>query len=382
MKIDEFSIKVNDLISKNKFKDAIKLMRELLQESPQLNEVLAQSGRFQELERQERLGIVDYQNANIEKNKIRYALLGLIEDIRENIEGDNTIKREFESIQPEKIYLVLEQPKYAKWVYFLVLPFILGVFSFLAWNAYQAFYPKSDGEIDNNRCWVTTNWTFTKLMNEPSFQPKGIITELPGTKTYHVLEIANVEMGQKCYKIEDKKLGVTGWVQEHDLAKIHDVCFKNPPKSVEPKSNIDKTKCWLKTDEFITELYFKPEHMPQKIGELHGSKEYQVLDVKEVYSTFFFKIKDEATQTVGWVRNFNLTSVSPICFNNNSHGSTTKPIHEKSNLHSMQDEFKKAESDFNKQHEALKRENEKGFNEVMKEGEKIQKEVMSKFNKQ
>ncbi|MCC6727478.1 MAG: hypothetical protein IT258_23440 [Saprospiraceae bacterium] len=226
MNIEDFSNKVLDLIGKNKFNDAIKLMRKLLNESNHLNEVLAQSGRYKELERQERLGIVNYENATVEKNKIRFALLGLVDEIRESVSDNISVKQEFEHIDSQKIYLVIEQPQAFKWMQFIVFPLVLCLFGFFGWIAYQMFYPKSDEPIDNKRCWVKTNPVFTSLMSEPSFVPNNIITELPGSKKYHVLEIAKLEMGIKCYKIEDKKLGKTGWVHAQQLSEINDVCFK------------------------------------------------------------------------------------------------------------------------------------------------------------
>lgn len=226
MNIEDFSIKVKDLIGKGKFKMAIKLMRELLQESPHLNEVLAQSGRYQELERQERLGIVNYEKATIEKNKIRLALLGLVEEIRGNIETDVTIKQEFENINPQNVYSVLKGTKYFKWFYLIALSIILSGVVFMGRDAYQSFYPKSDEPIDDNRCWVKTKAAFASLMHEPSFIPKDIITDLPGNKKYHVLEIATLVSGEKSYKIEDKKLKVTGWVNGRSLSEKNIVCFQ------------------------------------------------------------------------------------------------------------------------------------------------------------
>lgn len=308
MNIEDFSTKVLDLIGNNKFNDAIKLMRQLLNESNHLNEVLAQSGRYMELERQERLGIVNYENATVEKNKIRFALLGLVEEIRESVSENTTIRREFEQINPQKLYMVIEPPKAFKWMLFVVIPLILCVFGFIGWKAYQMFYPKCDEPIDNKRCWVKTKPVFSDLMSEPSFSPQNIMTELPGSKKYHVLEIATVEMDMKCYKIEDKKLGKTGWVREQQLAEINDVCFKEQQTT----TAIDKTKCWLKTGHFA-HIYYEADVTQQSFAQIEAQTEYAVLDSKSDQGMNFFMVRDEKRNIEGWLKQQGLEFVSPIC---------------------------------------------------------------------
>lgn len=202
-------------------------------------------------------------------------------------------------------------PKYAKWLLAIVIPFILSVFSFLAWNAYQAFYPKSDEKIDNNRCWVTTDWTFAKLMSEPSFMPKDIITDLPGTKTYHVLDVVTVRSGIKCYKIEDKKLKVTGWVQASSLAEVNDVCFKNPPSS----QPIDETACYL-TAGWHSMVQANPQFGAEAKTQLSEGRKYKILDKKVfnqgVLNMTFYKV-DDGNGLIGWVEHKPEMNISAKC---------------------------------------------------------------------
>jgi predicted HTH transcriptional regulator len=76
-----FLDKINDLISKDELTSAIQLLHDLLKDSPILEEAIMQSVRYTDVTKQIRLGIVDYEQANVTKNQIRYALLDLLREI-------------------------------------------------------------------------------------------------------------------------------------------------------------------------------------------------------------------------------------------------------------------------------------------------------------
>jgi len=69
---------VRDLISKARLGDALKLIQKAM---PDNIEVVLQQGRLAELERGERLGILDRQSANITRNQITSAVLEMIRDL-------------------------------------------------------------------------------------------------------------------------------------------------------------------------------------------------------------------------------------------------------------------------------------------------------------
>jgi len=69
---------VRDLISKARLGDALKLIQKAM---PDDIEVVLQQGRLAELERGERLGILDRQSANITRNQITSAVLEMIRDL-------------------------------------------------------------------------------------------------------------------------------------------------------------------------------------------------------------------------------------------------------------------------------------------------------------
>lgn len=97
--------KARDLISKDQLDKAFELLANLFNNSPYLNEVIQQTGRFNELEKQVRLGILSTEKRTVALNQIRLGLLELID--RVEIGGSNAkVAQEiiaFEKQNPELI---------------------------------------------------------------------------------------------------------------------------------------------------------------------------------------------------------------------------------------------------------------------------------------
>ena len=93
---------IGELIGKDELALAIKNLYALLKDSPKLDEAILQSARYNDVIKQIRLGIVDFEQANITKNQIRYALLDLLREIeyQETKPEINTEIRLFLSNQP------------------------------------------------------------------------------------------------------------------------------------------------------------------------------------------------------------------------------------------------------------------------------------------
>ena len=72
---------IQQLIANDDLPTAIRLLQELLQNSPQLNEALLQSARLSDISRQIRLGVVDDKHADLSKNQIRMGVLELLDAI-------------------------------------------------------------------------------------------------------------------------------------------------------------------------------------------------------------------------------------------------------------------------------------------------------------
>lgn len=102
MNINNFSEQIGGLIGKDQLQDAIALLHKVLKNSPLLDEAIMHSARYSDLTKQIRLGIIDFQQAGIEKNRIRYAILDLIRDIEENVELNPIISNEVKNLPEEK----------------------------------------------------------------------------------------------------------------------------------------------------------------------------------------------------------------------------------------------------------------------------------------
>jgi len=76
-----FSNQIRELISRDELEAALTQLRQLLEHSPRLNEVILQTARFSDIRRQIRLGLVNHQEANLTQNQIRAGLLDLLQEI-------------------------------------------------------------------------------------------------------------------------------------------------------------------------------------------------------------------------------------------------------------------------------------------------------------
>jgi Effector-associated domain 11 len=101
MNISKFTDQIGELIAQNDLPKAISLLSELLKNSPKLDEIIIQSARFSDLSQQIRLGTVSFDDANITKNKIRFAILDLIRDIEMSYETHEPIQNEINDL-PEQ----------------------------------------------------------------------------------------------------------------------------------------------------------------------------------------------------------------------------------------------------------------------------------------
>ncbi len=107
-----FIAHIRDLIAKDEFKTAIQQLSALLKDSPRLDEAVQQSARYNHVMQQIRLGLVDFQSANIAQNQIRYSVLELLREIEEQGVASAAIQSEVEQYEKgmtiiqnaEKIY--------------------------------------------------------------------------------------------------------------------------------------------------------------------------------------------------------------------------------------------------------------------------------------
>ena len=94
----ERTLKINDIrrqIAAGNTSKAISEMISLIEEKEFYNEAILYSSRFNELEKNLRLGIIDYKSSIVTRNQINYALIQLIQEIDNSINqpGDFEIKK-------------------------------------------------------------------------------------------------------------------------------------------------------------------------------------------------------------------------------------------------------------------------------------------------
>ncbi len=101
--------KVRALIAEDKLSAALKQMQILLDNSPLLDELIQQSGRFHHIHRQIRLGTVSQTDATLTRNQIRESLLDLLREVEEQQGKQPAIRQEMEKFvaniqKADKIY--------------------------------------------------------------------------------------------------------------------------------------------------------------------------------------------------------------------------------------------------------------------------------------
>ncbi|MBL7828312.1 MAG: carboxypeptidase regulatory-like domain-containing protein [Saprospiraceae bacterium] len=75
--------KIRQFIALDDMPTALKTMRSLLENTPNLNEALQQSGRLEKIQREMRLGLVSDSEARLEQNRIRFGVLELLTEIEQ-----------------------------------------------------------------------------------------------------------------------------------------------------------------------------------------------------------------------------------------------------------------------------------------------------------
>ncbi|MFK8101000.1 MAG: hypothetical protein AB8G15_00680 [Saprospiraceae bacterium] len=91
--MEKFVKNIMELISKDELPLAIKKLKELFDNSPLLDEVILQSGRYNSLMKAVRLGVVNFEHATISKNQIRYAMLDLCREVEINYDKNPVLKK-------------------------------------------------------------------------------------------------------------------------------------------------------------------------------------------------------------------------------------------------------------------------------------------------
>ncbi len=98
MDLKNFIDRIFHLIGNDKLDEAIKEMGALLSNSDLLNDLTLQKARYKAINKQIRNGLVNLEDANLELNRVRYALIDIVRDIEESSEHDEKINAEVKNI--------------------------------------------------------------------------------------------------------------------------------------------------------------------------------------------------------------------------------------------------------------------------------------------
>lgn len=96
MTTKDYCNRILNLIGKDDLKTAIQELYQLLKNSPKLDEAILQSARYNDIIKQIRLGMVSFEEANLVKNKIRFGILNLLEEIEEQALRHELLRSEIE----------------------------------------------------------------------------------------------------------------------------------------------------------------------------------------------------------------------------------------------------------------------------------------------
>lgn len=92
---------IGSLIARDELTSALEKMRSLLENTPQLNEVLQQSGRLANVQQQLRLGLGTQAELSVEQNRIRYGILELLSEMERQATPSSAMETLLRTVEQE-----------------------------------------------------------------------------------------------------------------------------------------------------------------------------------------------------------------------------------------------------------------------------------------
>ena len=105
MALHPYLSQIRQLIAEDELPSALQQLHDLLEDSPKLNEVIHQTGRFTDIQKHMRLGTLSFEQGSVSRNQISIALLDLLDEITRQGQHQ-TIKAEI-----EKHHLAIQHSK-------------------------------------------------------------------------------------------------------------------------------------------------------------------------------------------------------------------------------------------------------------------------------
>lgn len=94
-----------NLVSNNKLEEATKKLEEIFKSSHKLFELVQQKGRLKELKDSKNLGIIKDDDFRAERNKVRWAIISIIQEIDDVLETNTEINKEIQEFNKKNIQI-------------------------------------------------------------------------------------------------------------------------------------------------------------------------------------------------------------------------------------------------------------------------------------
>lgn len=82
--INKYIDEIMEMIADNELEEAMKELKDLTKGSPEFSKIIHASSRFNDVMDQALQGTIDFENANLEKNGIRFALIKIVNELYDN----------------------------------------------------------------------------------------------------------------------------------------------------------------------------------------------------------------------------------------------------------------------------------------------------------
>lgn len=100
-KLEAFTENLRHLVAKDGLKTAITQLRQFLDKTPQLDEAIILSARYNRLMKDIRMGVLYQETEEVSKNKLRRAVLDLVSSLEEEAEENPELTTEGEKALEE-----------------------------------------------------------------------------------------------------------------------------------------------------------------------------------------------------------------------------------------------------------------------------------------
>lgn len=110
-KVKVFTDKIMELIAKDEMASAIEETHTLLKDSPLFDEFILQSARYNDIMKSIRMGTIGFDDASVETNKIRYALIDILRELEEGTGRDKAMHQEVEAYLKKREGAMVSQAK-------------------------------------------------------------------------------------------------------------------------------------------------------------------------------------------------------------------------------------------------------------------------------